>query len=313
MADSMRPVSSVGLTLFGCLLFGLLLCLCMHGQRHEIFSEIMQSDDFGRSSKALRRVVMENTNSSTLLCRVIIETVFRSSSVGMLADDRTMCTPIINAMESHNSYALSIPNHIAQRHESKLRQGNLYVTIPGARLNEDSVWSYRPSDMDVVDDVVNHPERTLELVPGTGIRSILVLRVSVIDSEPGFTAGEFRDRIFGSKNVTVHSQYKKCSAGKLKFVPAHVGEHGVLEVNIQNRSISDFSSITALSNAAQDTAAEILGLPPDEPVCSLADHVMICLPPGTGAWIGAAVMNHWRSVYNDKFCGILSSSVHELG
>jgi hypothetical protein len=114
--------------------------------------------------------------------------------------------------------------------------------------------------------------------------------------------------------LTVQSQYNKCSAGKLIFEPAPVGD-GVIDVHLPGSVIADFVSTAALSNAAQLAAAELLNLPPDQHISSLSDHVMICLPPGTDGnnWVAAAAMNHWRSVYNNKFCGVISASMHELG
>lgn len=43
------------------------------------------------------------------------------------------------------------------------------------------------------------------------------------------------------------------------------------------------------------------------------DHVMLCMPPGTGAWIAYAYVNSWLSVFNDDWCQQLSTQVHEIG
>ena len=39
-----------------------------------------------------------------------------------------------------------------------------------------------------------------------------------------------------------------------------------------------------------------------------------CIPPGTsGGWIAYAYINHWLSVYNDRWCEYPSGQMHELG
>ena len=51
------------------------------------------------------------------------------------------------------------------------------------------------------------------------------------------------------------------------------------------------------------------------------DHVMYCLPYGTRDrantgnknWVAYALLNHGRSVYNEQWCGNLSSCMHETG
>ena len=44
----------------------------------------------------------------------------------------------------------------------------------------------------------------------------------------------------------------------------------------------------------------------------VADHVLFCIPPGTGSWVANAVTGHWRSQYNDYWCMSLSAVMHEV-
>ena len=241
-----------------------------------------------------------------------METTTYSNHFGRWGEENTVCAPIIDDQESDNGYMIELPEAILDTHSKKIEQGELYVEVPGGRLGEDFVISYNASNIHVVDrpDGVKRRLRTSRKV---GKRTILVLRVSVKDSTPMYSADEFYDRIFGHKDVTLQSQYDHCSGGQLIFEPAPVGKNGILEVKLRSKNVADFKSRSVLSNAAQDIAAEILRLPSGEHISSLADHIMICLPPGLGNWVASAAVNHWRSVYNNQFCGILSASMHEIG
>ena len=195
------------------------------------------------------------------------------------------------------------------------------------------------------------PEKQQQVLPSGGpiiplsssnieTRSILILRVSLQDSKPTITSQQIYDSIFGyDDGITVQSQYNQCSSGKLQFEPAPFGNiiglpDGILDVNLSNNFTSDYKShnvpIISLANAAQDEASKILGLETiptndnnsnnnHEHLSSIADHVMICLPPGIDRggdddnWIASASVDHWRSIYNDHYCGVLSTTMHEIG
>jgi len=48
-------------------------------------------------------------------------------------------------------------------------------------------------------------------------------------------------------------------------------------------------------------------------ITSLADRIMFCAPPGTGDWVAAAGLNHWRAQFNDAWCRSMTATMHELG
>jgi hypothetical protein len=247
-----------------------------------------------------------------LLCRIMMESTTYSNHFGTWGEENIVCAPIIENQEIDDGYIIELPEAILDTHSKQIEQGELYVKVPGGRLTEDSVISYNPSNIDVI-GLPDGLKRRLQTTRKVGKRTILVLRVSAKDAAPVYSASELYDRTFGYNDVTLQSQYNKCSGEQLFFEPAPVGTNGILEVELGTRNVADFESSSALSNAAQDIAAEILRLPSDEHISSVADHIMICLPPGTGNWVASAALNHWRSVYNDRYCGILSASMHELG
>jgi hypothetical protein len=253
-------------------------------------------------------LIGQRENNKALECCINKETTIFSNQFGMRSEENFLCSPVVNNVESDDSYKIAIPTSLKRDYQTEIEKGDLHIFVHRARIEGDTVVGFSDSDIEV-SDTPKPWKRELQRV---GTRTILVLRVTVRDSEPELTGDEFRERIFGYDSLTVQSQYNKCSAGKLVFEPAPI-RNGLLDVNIRNHFISDFNSSTALSNAAQSAAAELVGLPPGQHISSLADHVMICLPPGTGNWIAAAATNHWRSVYNNKFCGVISASMHELG
>ena len=245
-----------------------------------------------------------------ILCRIFKESTMLSNKFGMIWDEENMsCSPVIEGEEGDASYKIDLPSRIEGVDLDASESGSIFVMINRALIIGDSVVGFEHADLKIVDTPTIR-QRDLQ---ASGSRSVLVLRVSVSDSEPEYTATEFRDRIFGYGEITMQSQYFKCSAGQLIMHPSAEVQDGILEVSLPEAAISDFKTNTELSNAAQEEAARILNLDPGQHISSLADHIMICLPPGTGNWVAAAASNHWRSIYNNKFCGILSASMHELG
>lgn len=253
-----------------------------------------------------------NEAAPEIECRVFKETILHSNQFGSWDEENFACYPIVNGIESDQDYKISLPTTIKDAYRKDIEAGDFFITFRNAKLEGDEVIG-DPNDYLIEAHNSTHTSKN-RFLQQVGTRSILVLRVSVRDSEPAFTGGQFHDRIFGYDSLSVQSQYSKCSAGKLNFEPARIG-NGILEVRLPDRVIKDFSSPTALSNAAQLAAAELLNLSGDQHISSLADHVMICLPPGIedDKWVAAAAMNHWRSVYNNRFCGIISVTMHELG
>lgn len=136
-----------------------------------------------------------------------------------------------------------------------------------------------------------------------GNKALLVVRVATLDANTSYSATKLSQSVFGQGSAK--SQYSACSFNQLNFHPA-IGDgvsKGVIEITI-------LQNITKTSrNVIQNAITEKLGGKP-----LYADHVMYCLPPGTsGGWIAYAYVNHWLSVYNDKWCTYLSGQMHEIG
>ena len=146
------------------------------------------------------------------------------------------------------------------------------------------------------------------------VKKVLVLRVVAQDASTTADETELADDIFGASGdaVNLQSQYKACSYDQLQFnaVTSNtaVGSDGVYTVYLPTTAITGASD-SDIRTAAVDEATANLGT-----LTNVADHVMVCLPPGTtGGWIAYAYINHWLSVYNDNWCRYPSGQMHEIG
>jgi hypothetical protein len=157
----------------------------------------------------------------------------------------------------------------------------------------------------------------------TGSRTVLAVRVLLNDGEYNHAdqTGLSND-IFGN-GVDLHnlkSQYAACSYGKLNFekgadramkVDPNDGTthiyNGVVDIKV-NLNIAAGDS--AIRNAVTTKINSVFGVTiPNK----LANHVMYCMP--SRAMINKtayAYVNSWNSVYNNKFCSMLSAQMHEV-
>jgi len=140
----------------------------------------------------------------------------------------------------------------------------------------------------------------------TGQKKVLVVRADAIDGMTTANIATLSDNIFGTSgdSVTLKSQYDECSYGKLTFEP--YDDIGVIDVELNSnvQGADKFAVQNAMMNAASDRFGDL-------PL--QFDHVMLCVPPGTGDWIAYAYVNSWLAVFNDDWCQQLSTQVHEIG
>jgi hypothetical protein len=142
--------------------------------------------------------------------------------------------------------------------------------------------------------------------------------VEAQDMSTTATEAEISDDIFGTDGdqMTFTSQYNLCSDGKLQFDPTTsnnlIGSDGVLTVNLPNVRVSDFHHRT-LAGIVVNQASHDLNSP--QLVPNVADHIVVCLPPGTKSetWFAEAFVNSWRSHFNDNMCRYPSILMHEIG
>jgi len=148
----------------------------------------------------------------------------------------------------------------------------------------------------------------------TVVKKVLVLRIQAADASTTASETQLADDVFGAAGdvLNLKSQFNQCSYGQLQFEPttsnALVGTDGVYTVTLPTTIITGAAD-NPIAWAAVDKATAELGT-----LTSFADHVMVCMPPGTsGGWIAYAYINHWLSVFNNQWCGYPSGLLHELG
>lgn len=217
---------------------------------------------------------------------------------------------------------IELPNELVQNHLVALRRGEWFVEIMGATLQKSYVeghglvpWaiSISPSDgrvstippqqarlyMRTIEQPSPSLLRNLETKTGhrrqlqsVGTRSVMVMRVSVSDSSPTFTASQLAGYYFDPNSFSFARQYNWCSFGALRFTPFDKS-HPVLDVmvpgNAANFTLPQLWPLAMSIGAAQKNVTQLT---------SLAQHIAIVLPPGLGggAFYAVATVGFWRYV-----------------
>ena len=209
-------------------------------------------------------------------------------------EQQISCIPIINGEETDDILDLPLPDDIADLNRASIELADLYLSIPGATIEGNSVVI--PSLPVFI--VLDPPEQRRQLSSATtGPKTLAIVRVSTSDKSPTFSANALRNGIFGN-GINMKTQYEVCSFGQLQWEPASVGAEGVVDVRV-GQPMSEFTSGTALVTAAQKQIKNDFGI---SSVADLGDKVIFCLPAGTGGWIASAGLNHWRAQFNDEWC-----------
>jgi hypothetical protein len=229
-------------------------------------------------------------------CRVtIVDTMFEVAANATSTNAQQIsCIPIINGEETDDLLDLPLPDDIADLNRASIELADLYLSIPGATIEGNSVVI--PSIPVFI--VLDPPEQRRQLSSSTtGPKTLAIVRVSTSDKSPTFSATTLRNGIFGN-GINMKTQYEACSFGQLRWEPAPVGVAGVVEVRV-GQQMSEFTSGTSLVTAAQKQIKKEFGI---SSVADLGDKVIFCLPAGTGGWIASAGLNHWRAQFNDEWC-----------
>ena len=247
------------------------------------------------------------TRRGALICRIVAVEVSYDSDNIFEKESNALgyeCCPFEGGIESDKCYEIDIAYALAEQHAKDLTDGNLVISIQGGQVVEGYISIPENADMEVLTapDGAYNPHRRLST---TGTKTVLVVRVSSNDSEVGFSTDELNDLFFSDSDVSTRSQMSTCSFGRLLLEPAH---GGILDVDINMNTAGNKRSLVVA--AATEAARQKLGM---KLLYEAADLILLCIPPGTGGWAAVAGANHWKSVYNDKTCGYLSVTMHEIG
>jgi len=159
----------------------------------------------------------------------------------------------------------------------------------------------------------NRRRRKLAVI---GEKTVLVVRVIATNAQTTAEKSELSDGVFGTNGdpVNLKSQYKDCSHNQLIFnpVPDSAGagtiQDGVTEVTIAVAASLGNDGLMNNAITVELNAAFGVTLPSE-----IADHLLYCLPANTLDGIANAILNGWRSTYNNEWCGYQSVLVHEVG
>jgi len=218
------------------------------------------------------------------------------------------CSPVVDGKVSDYSYPIDLPQDFVDQNKDQLMAGKLFVDIPGAQIVNGAVvypFSVKITIAPAPESFANRRR----LASATGTRSVLVLRISSNDATPGYSASQIYNYMFDTSQPdsqpSLKSQYSRLSFGKLNFVPT---QYGVMEVPVSMNA--NGASSATIRDAAITYVTSRYGV---TSMTDLADHVVFCIPPGTGEWAGSSPVQSWRIVMNNQWCGYLSGIMHEMG
>jgi hypothetical protein len=260
----------------------------------------------GNKSHQLNEI---GSGNKALLCRIttvstLLGATNNNTSEGI--DEHDACVPIFNGEESHLVLPVTLDVSFRSQYSELVESGKLVVSIPGATVGDNELIIPENTTMEVYTEIPKHLRHLSSLrdLPSTGTVSVLVVRVTTSDGKsPTASLDEIRDQWFGS-GVSMSSQYRACSANKLKFT-----DGGGIEVKLDSPSNS-FSKPSQLVDAAVLKVMKARGV---SSITSLADKVVFCQPGVVDGWLAVAPVNHWRLSFNDEWCTSLSASIHEMG
>lgn len=265
-----------------------------------------------------RCVAMPNYDAE-LICRVY--TMKIEIKMGLMEESHYEC----EAQSDMMYYSLYLPRDFVAQHP-QLDAGDTIISIQNAKVvgergGREAYIDYPYGAQITV--LAQSSQRRLVTADSTkfktvGIRKILMVRVTSSDSQVTLSREQLAARTLGigvgAEPVNAISQINSCSFGKLQFVQA-VGpgiKNGVIDAFVPR----NFSAVNwnSFRNELYSPIKAVFG----DDLSLTFDHVMFCLPPtslylGKNAWLGAALVGHWASFFNDQRCVQLSVFMHELG
>jgi Gametolysin peptidase M11 len=223
---------------------------------------------------------------------------------GLAIKKTYQCLPA--SSNEDQTYDLPLSQAFINSHP-ELQLGLTHISIPRGCLNGTSV-TY-PENATVT--ILKERRRLSNPQTRVGNITILVVRGLELNRVPFQSTSVLSSKIFDRASVSLASQIRDCSAGKLNIGMAQGPGivDGILDVQLGYRvknistSVVEEQLIQAVSPYGGERAF---------------DHVMYCIPFGTlsgttNQWVAHALTYHPRSVYNDNWCGFLSPHVHEFG
>ena len=225
------------------------------------------------------------------------------------------------------TYELDLPSDFVAKERPYLSSGNAMIEVPhgvavrGQDTDEPKVEYPSDASITLVDENddrrLTSSSRKLRRDRRTGLHEVLVVRVTALDSEVSVTRRDISRILFGvgkhAPPVDLLSQYHKCSFGKLPLRAARgIGIiNGVTEIQV-NINVTGIN-IFALEGLVNGMVQEKFGGPGDHPNRLVA----MAMPPGPllrgRRYIAYALINSYRSVFNDNAVTNWINAMHEIG
>jgi len=225
-------------------------------------------------------------------------------------EDEFLCIPTMGSLES--LAMIPLPNHLLTNTQKEAaKSGSLHVTVTEVAL--DLVGPVErltfANNSTLIQKFVPTATRTAQIQPRAGSRtvSLAFIRISLDDTTPERSVQYLEESISSSASFqNVAKQLHDCSNQLLT-----IQSNGVIDVRLRGRLV-DYESPATIMTAALDKLGYGGHINPSVGI-PLADHVLFCIPPGTGNWKARAANLSWRSWYNNRMCGSMSATMHELG
>ena len=263
---------------------------------------------------------LKKQHTRALLCDISMKSTKEENIFGSMASK-----PVYTCTEEHHSGGrrYKLANEWIQHNPEIFLQvdSGFQAVLYGATLTSDQstvLWSANSGIVvihegkeDTDNRLLSSTQKTATAQPSIGVRQVTMVRISTSDATPKPTGEELQEILFGTsrKLLSVQAQIQACSAGQLILEPSpSLG--GVVEVQL-DQSLDHFGNDASrlIARASQQVGIHEI----QESLDHYLDHILYCLPPGTGNWVASAVTNHYRSSYNNEHCAHLSVILHELG
>lgn len=165
--------------------------------------------------------------------------------------------------------------------ENDVVPGEATLLASGAMIDGDEMMIPDGSQVEIGEVITsNSTRRRLE---STGEKTFLIVRVNAGDASPNANVNQIRAKTFNGNSLL--QQYEDCSHGQFTVKPyqGYGITNGVTSVDISEKVLKSDGSAnenSVLRNAAVAKLNAIF----DGSVKAKVDHVMLCIPPGTGGW-----------------------------
>ena len=194
--------------------------------------------------------------------------------------------------------------------------GRFHITMTNVIIELDPVITTTPSTEVIIEDLSNKGNRRLG--DSSGIRSIVIFRVSFDDASPSNSATQIADAFFGidGDSNNMRGRFAACSMNKLIFNPGTGNGfvNGVQELRLDRSGVG--SNVHDIVNAITATVKSQFG----SSLRSTYSNVVYALPRGTtfnvggsDGWLAFAYVKSYLSVYNNENIMWISNQVHETG